>query len=87
MYQETRVLFHAKSRAANSEANCIFICGLSSVETLDYRIRVTPEQIDQLSHQLWFLWSRIYIHPTITYYSNINSPRLVGINNHTSNNC
>lgn len=71
MNQETRALSRAKSRAANSEANCIFICGLSSVEsTLDYRIRVTTEQIDQLSHQLWFLWSRIY---TPNDYSNINS--------------
>lgn len=62
MYQETRVLSRAKSRAANSEVNCVFIWGLSSVEsTLDYRIQVTPEQIDQLSHQLRSLWSsRIY---------------------------
>lgn len=80
MYQETRTLSRVQSRAANSEVNGIFICGLSSVEsTLDYRIRVTPEQIDQLLHQLWFLRyhrnnsHQEYIHPTITHYSNINS--------------
>lgn len=44
------------------EVNWVLIWGLSSVEsTLNYRIRVTPEQIDQLSHQLWILRSsRIY---------------------------
>lgn len=80
MYQEARALSRVKSRATNSEVNGIFICGLSSVEsTLDYRIRVTPEQIDQLSYQLWFLGyhrnnsHREHIHRTIIHYSYINS--------------
>ena len=32
MYQETRVLFRAKSRAANNEVNRVFMCGPSNVE-------------------------------------------------------
>lgn len=47
MYQKTRVS-RAKSRGANSKMKRVFICGFSNVEsTLDYQIRVMPEQIDQ----------------------------------------